>query len=111
MVYFAKTRDFGQSADLLNLNSVKGSSELLPYLQVFADPTVREQAADRVWEFLERARPLPNVGALARIRVRRDNRSVALLPLPRLKPNLSVRAPRDFQRAFLQWVAIYFAAF
>src|SRR5215472_8414962 len=59
MVYFAKTRDFAQSADLLNLNSVKGSSEVLPYLQVFADPTEREQVAARVWEFLERARPLP----------------------------------------------------
>jgi cell division protein FtsI/penicillin-binding protein 2/cell division protein FtsW (lipid II flippase) len=111
MVYFAKARDFAQSADLLNLNSVKDSSELLPYLQVFADTAEREQVASRVWEFLERARPLPNVGALARIRVRRDNRSVALLPLPKLKPILSVRTPRDFQKAFIQWIAIYFAAF
>src|SRR5437588_2389122 len=111
IAYVSKTRDFANSADLLNLNTVNDASHLLPYLQVYADPTERQEVATRVWEFLQHARPLPNVGALARLRVHRENRSIALLPLTKLKPILAVRSPRDFQKAFIQWIAIYFAAF
>jgi cell division protein FtsI/penicillin-binding protein 2/cell division protein FtsW (lipid II flippase) len=111
MVYFAKTREFAQSVTVLNLNTISDSSELLPYLQVFSDATERQQIADRVWNYLQHARPLPNVGALGRLRVRQDSHSVALLPLTRLKPILAVRTPRDFQKAFVEWAAIYFAAF
>src|SRR5262249_17358661 len=50
-------------------------------------------------------RPLRNVGALSPLR-RRDG-----LPLARLKPQMIVRTPRDFETEFVRWTAVYFAAF
>lgn len=110
LVYFAKTQDFPALEDrlrqggLLNLNTVAGPDQLLPYLLVFSDAAERQAVAERVWAYLEASRPLPNVGALSRIRPRS-------LPIARVKPLLVVREPRQFLRQFLLWTAIYFAAF
>jgi len=88
---------------LLNLNTVDDASQALPFLQVVADPLERGLTADRIASFAGRARPLPNVGALSRLRPR--------LPLARLKSLFVVRTPRQFARAFITWVALYFLAF
>jgi cell division protein FtsW (lipid II flippase)/cell division protein FtsI/penicillin-binding protein 2 len=109
LVYVAKTQDFPTLEDrlaqggLLNLNAAAKPEQLLPYLLVFSDRAERQAVAERVWTYLETWRPLPNVGALARIRPRP--------PLARLKPLLVVREPRQFLRQYLLWTTIYFAAF
>ena len=100
MVFGAKTQDFPAveqklaHGELVNLNAVQAPADLIPVLKS------REDLADRVFEFLQRARPLRNTGALAK-----------LLPLAKLKPLLVVRSPREFRRVFLLWVGLYFAAF
>ncbi len=88
---------------VLNLNSVTSAEQVIPFLQAVADPLERGLAADRIAEYAARARPLPNAGALARLRPR--------LPLARLKPLFIVRTPRQFVREFAAWIALYFAAF
>ncbi|HEY2014758.1 MAG TPA: FtsW/RodA/SpoVE family cell cycle protein, partial [Bryobacteraceae bacterium] len=84
--------------------------ELLPLLESFPDRTERVAVAQRTFEFLESARPLRNVGALAGLRRERPAKG-PLLPLGRLKPLMIVRTPRDFQLEFLLWTALYFAGF
>jgi cell division protein FtsW (lipid II flippase)/cell division protein FtsI/penicillin-binding protein 2 len=88
---------------LLNLNSVSDAVQVVPFLQVITDPLERGLAADRIESYVRRARPLPNVGALARLQPR--------LPLARLKPLFIVRTPRQFVREFVGWITLYFAAF
>jgi len=110
LVYFAKTQDFAESQDrlnhgaLLNLNAVSGPEQLLPYLLTFSDAGERETVVGRVWDYLQTSRPLPNVGALARLRI-------PSLRLAKIKPALVVREPGQFLRLYLLWTAIYFAAF
>jgi cell division protein FtsW (lipid II flippase)/cell division protein FtsI/penicillin-binding protein 2 len=65
---------------------------------------VDSAAATDMASYLARHRPLPNVGALARVR------SVRPL-MPKLKPFLSVRTPREYRRQFAVWIGIYFGAF
>ncbi len=73
VVYSAKTREFpGSSAalargELLDLNEVSKPEQLLPFLQVFPDDGERQIVAGKVFDYLEAHRPLPNVGALARL--------------------------------------------
>jgi len=133
-VYFAKTQDFAEqqrrlnSGELLNLNAVSSSPQLLPYLDAWRDPAQRELVAGRIAAFLEKSKPLANVGALARLRLTRadidaDSRwsgyraqlgthgAVRLIPLAKLKPSFVVRTPRDFLRAYVIWMAVYLAAF
>lgn len=88
---------------VLNLNALSSARQAAPFLEAIADPLERALAADRILDYVSRARPLPNVGALARVRPR--------LPLARLKPLFIVRTPRQFLRAFAASVALYFAAF
>jgi cell division protein FtsI/penicillin-binding protein 2/cell division protein FtsW (lipid II flippase) len=100
MVFAAKSQDFAAverklaHGELVNLNTVQGPEDLVPVLKSRAD------TAGRVFEVLQRARPLRNTGALARV-----------LPLSRFKPLLVVRPPREFQREFLFWAGLYFAGF
>ena len=90
-------------------------------------------SAQRIWTFVLKNRPLPNVGALSRIRlgqtdVLNDSRarsiwerytagqkplpaSVPLLPVSKVKPFLVVRTPKEFQREYLIWGLAYLAAF
>jgi cell division protein FtsI/penicillin-binding protein 2/cell division protein FtsW (lipid II flippase) len=103
IVFVAKTLDFaaveGKLArgELVNLNTVHGPEELAAVLQS------RQDAAGQLFEFLQRARPLRNAGALVPLR--------KVLPLARLKPQWVVRTPREFRSEFLRWAGLYFAGF
>lgn len=109
MVYSAKTQSFPELSaalahgDLLNLNQVTKPEQLLPFLQVFQDDAQREAVAKKMFDYLSTHRPIPNVGALARLHLG--------TPLARLKPALVVRTPAEFQTQLLIWIAIYLAAF
>jgi cell division protein FtsW (lipid II flippase)/cell division protein FtsI/penicillin-binding protein 2 len=114
LVYSAKTREFPALAgalargELLDMNQVSKPEQLLPFLQVFPDDGQRQMAAGKVFDYLETHRPLPNVGALARLR---SAPRVPLLPFAKLKPALVVRTPVEFQQQYLIWIALYLAAF
>ena len=114
LVYFAKTREFPAltaslaHGELLDLNQVSKPEQLLPFLQVFQDEAERETVANKVFDYLASHRPLPNVGALARLR---SAPRVPLLPFAKLKPAFAVRTPKKFQTQFLIWIAVYLAAF
>ncbi len=114
MVYSAKTQTFPDLSaalargDVLDLNRVTQPEQLLPFLQSFQDETEREQVANKMFDYLSAHRPLPNVGALARLR---SSPRVPLLPLAKLKPAFVVRTPGEFQTQFLIWIALYLAAF
>lgn len=119
LVFSAKTQNFpalsGSLAhgELLDLNRVNASQQLLPFLQLFEDPEQREQIAGKMFDYLSAHRPLPNVGALAHLRSAppRSAPKVPLLPLAKLKPEFIVRTPREFQTQFAIWSGLYFAAF
>ncbi len=135
LVLIAKTQDFAElerkldRSELVNLNRVSSAQDLLPVLQVFPDATERQNAADRLAAFLDSHRPLPNIGALSRLRISRTEldefpdlrvrdqsrggrtSSIALLPLSRLKPELVVRTPSEFLRIYALWASIYLGSF
>jgi cell division protein FtsI/penicillin-binding protein 2/cell division protein FtsW (lipid II flippase) len=108
IVYAAKTESFASVAaklnrgELVNLNTVLAPDDLLPLLESFPDRTERATVAGETFDFLQRTRPLRNVGALHRLK---------RLPLSKLKPLMVVRTPREFQREFLQSALLYFAGF
>jgi cell division protein FtsW (lipid II flippase)/cell division protein FtsI/penicillin-binding protein 2 len=93
-VLAAKIQAIQTAGPAINLNTVSSADELKPVL---------DTASERTFEFLERARPLRNVGALAAVRPR--------IPLAKVKPLLTVRAPDEFRREYLESVALYFAGF
>jgi cell division protein FtsI/penicillin-binding protein 2/cell division protein FtsW (lipid II flippase) len=96
MAYAGKSQSFAGAERLVNVNAVLSPEELAP----LAGP-----AAEGMFEFLERRRPLANIGALAPLR-----RSLHL-PLARLKPSMIVRTPAEFQIELLEAAALYFAGF
>ncbi|MEP6537290.1 MAG: FtsW/RodA/SpoVE family cell cycle protein [Bryobacteraceae bacterium] len=113
MVCLAKTQNFADlnarlgRGELLNLNAVSEADELTPFLQIYSSPEERRLIAERIRDYLQVHRPLPNVGALARIRTAGN----APLSVAKLKPLLVVRTPQDFYRKAALWIVIYFAAF
>ncbi len=109
MVYTAKVQRFAGATELVNLNTVQSPQELAPLFELFPDRTQREDLARQTFDFLERARPLRNVGALAALHAPGTKRP--LLPLAKLKPLMTVRTPREFQKMFLLWSGLYFAGF
>jgi len=114
LVFAAKTREFPALSaalargELLDLNRVNKPEQLLPFFEVFQDESERESVAGKVFDYLSSHRPLPNVGALARLR---SKPRVPLLPLAKLKPALVVRTPVEFQTQFAMWMALYLAGF
>jgi cell division protein FtsI/penicillin-binding protein 2/cell division protein FtsW (lipid II flippase) len=110
LVFQAKTENYADVEarlarnELLNLNAVTSSDQLLPFLRFQADDQQRRELADRMYQALSHAQPIRNVGALSRLR--RQG-----LPLAKLKPLFVVRTPREFRNEFLKWSAIYIAAF
>ena len=72
LVYQAKSRTFAQiesglaGKQLLNLNDLGAREELLPFLGIIAEPAQRQFVARRIYDA---SGGLPNVGALARLRV------------------------------------------
>lgn len=101
LAYAGKTQGLAAAAPV-NLNTVASAEDLLPVLESVPD---RQAVAEATYDFLQRRRPVANVGALAPLR-----KSVAL-PLPRLKPLLEVRTADEFRRDFLGSVGLYFASF
>jgi cell division protein FtsW (lipid II flippase)/cell division protein FtsI/penicillin-binding protein 2 len=108
MVYTAKMQRIGHG-ELVNLNTVGAPEELLPLLESFADRTERAQVAETTFDFLQRHRPLRNVGALARLRL--STARLNRFPAARLKPLMAVRTARQFQTQLLQSALLYFAGF
>jgi cell division protein FtsI/penicillin-binding protein 2/cell division protein FtsW (lipid II flippase) len=143
LVYSAKTYRVEAGAergDVLNLNQVHDIDQIAPFLQMFRNQDERQFVARSMLDFLIAHRPLPNVGALGRLRVgqkeieshpewsvlrgeiteriarqagkpQRGELRVPLLPLAKLKPDFVVRTTREFQMEFLMWTAAYFAGF
>ena len=139
LAFSAKTQDFPAlqqrlaAGELVDINSAKGPSEISSILLVFSDPAERAYAASRIWSFLELHRPLPNAGALSRVRLHKsdtlnDSRaraiwqretantktppaSVQLFSVAKVKPFLVVRTPTEFLRTYLIWSLAYIAAF
>src|SRR5579871_1263910 len=74
-VYSAKTQNLPEvnrqlaTGELLNLNAVKNTDQLLPFLIVFNEIAERQLVATKIIDYLHSHPPLPNVGALARLRV------------------------------------------
>jgi len=146
LVLVAKTSNFREMSErlergeLLNLNAVTTPEQVAPFLQVFADPVERQLVAEKIASYTRLHKPLPNVGALARLRISRQeieseprwrllrdqlrqqienqqpkprhgDRRVSLVPIARLKPALIVRAPREFLTQFAAWIALYLVSF
>ncbi len=114
---------------LLNLNGISAREDLLPALtQLFPQAAERDFVARKIYYIVG---GLPNVGAIARIRVTADEvaherglpsfrarmgsrQSIPLLTgdqLRMLKPLLVVRRPEAFRSAFYRWTLLFFAAF
>lgn len=74
----AKMQNFGEIEtaaernEVLNLNHVESADQLAPFLTAFPTSEEREAAAEKIFPRLDRAHPLPNVGALARVRVTQE---------------------------------------
>src|SRR5262249_53982058 len=68
VVYYAKVTRM-PAGPVLNLNAVTSSDELLPVLEFIPD---RADLAQRTFDYLERARPLRNTGALTSVIPRRQ---------------------------------------
>ena len=147
LTYWGKTQSFVvlkkklDHGELLNLNRVETPDQIAPFLQNSQDPVERGLAAGRVFEFLRSAGPIPNVGALARLRI--DTSEIAgdlrwtelgarlraraekqtavgvshgpirlpLIPVGKLKPLFIVRTPGEFNRELLLWCGVYVASF
>ena len=102
MAYAAKSQSFAATG-LLNLNTVASADDLLPLLESFPNRAERQSVADGTFEFLQRKRPLANIGALAPLR--RSQK----FPLARLKPLMIVRTPDEFRNELLTSAGIFFA--
>ncbi len=113
MVFVAKTQDFAQEqqqlhdGELLDLNQVTVPTQLSPVLQMVPDAGQRDAVAERISSFLNQRKPVPNVGALARLRAG----FAAFPPLSKLKPLLVVRTPHEFFQTYVLWACFYLAAF
>ncbi len=106
--YFAKTQDLDTQQDrlargeLVNVNTAHSAEDLTPALARISGDDTQRAIAGKLWTFIEKARPLPNDGALARAHA---------VPISIIKPFMIVRTPHDYTRLFLLWTGIYLAAF
>ena len=135
-MFLAKTQDFPEEqgridrGELVDLNSVKGPEQLVGVLSGAGFGGEGDRLAQRIWSYTERVRlsqresqqTLPNVGALARLRVTRaevmgdagwsearrkqfsaDEKaaSIPLVSLRKIKPLL---VDSRFVLAFLSWL-------
>ena len=141
LVFKAKTRAFGDieqglaTRQLLNLNDLSTREDLLPFLGIVSGPAERQFVARNIYNASGK---LPNVGALARIRVTESEirgargltsfkarldqlpetdggeRSLALVTSEQfrfLKPRFVVRRPAQFEREFFLWSALFVLAY
>jgi len=127
-VFQAKSQELVSAGQLVNLNGLSAREDLLPPLAIFPDPAEREFVAREIYYI---SGGLPNVGAIARIRVTGEDlrrgrnlrsfrdrlgthQSIALLTPEQfryLKPLFAVRRPAQFVRSFQIWVGVFFFAF
>ena len=98
-VYEAKVQRISGAA-VVNVNAVQSAEELLPVLEGF---TNRTELAERVYGYLERARPVGHAGALTAVIPRRQ--------LARIKPLIAVRSPEQFRKELLRSTLFYFGGF
>src|SRR5581483_2491792 len=118
-VLIAKTQDFAdiearrQRGELLNVNAVESADELLPALQSIGDANERKLVAEQIYDYSAQHRHLPNIGALAHIRMATPDAQGRRQPIPllKIKPLVIVRTPQEFTRTFVLWIAAYLAAF
>ena len=141
LVFKAKTRSLREieqglaTRQLLNLNDLSTREDLLPFLGIVSDSAERQFIARNIYNASGK---LPNVGALARIRVSESEirgargltsfftrldksresagreRSLALLTPEQfrlLKPHFVVRRPAQFEREFFIWSALFILAY
>ena len=129
------------AGQIVNLNDLRSSDQLLPVLDVFDSSAERAFAAEAIWKRAHEG-AFPNVGEIERIRVpsseisgdrrltslreRLEARrqagaqgaqgdiSLPLLSLQQLravKPRLVVRTPGQFRSSFWLWTAVFLLAF
>ena len=98
-VYQAKVQRIS-TAPVLDVNAVSSPGELLPVLELLPG---RAELAPRVYDYLERARPLRHAGALTAVIPRGD--------FARIKPLLSVRTLGEFRAQLIRSALLYFAGF
>ena len=145
-VFFAKTQDFEQEqgridrGELVDLNEVKSQKQLTSVLSGAGFGGEGDRLAERICGSIEQMRQsgkdgqgvVPNVGALARLRVtlaevegdsgwseaRRKQfstdgkiTSVPLLSLRKIKPLLVVRTPSEYRRQFAISCGVFLLAF
>jgi cell division protein FtsW (lipid II flippase) len=133
LVYQAKRGGFDEAAQAINLNAIHDSTQLLPLLSDISDSGERQYVAGRILEQLRHG-GLPNVGALGRLRVAREDlalkpgmarlkqrvaaagprNSASLLTgtqIRNLKPLLVVRTPAAWRNSVLLWCGMFFACF
>src|SRR5260370_41236524 len=111
LVCVAKTQRLADAGDqgLLNLNTVTSPEQIVPFLFAFPDSGERRSIAGKVMEYGESHHPLPNVGALGRVRIG-QNRTLRA-DLRKLKPLFVVRTQREFLRQYVLWCLLYLASF
>ena len=102
MVYAAKVQRGETASQAINVNTVTAPEQLLPLVESIPNRADREAASQTVFDFLQRAKPIRNAGALSRLRV---------LRLGKVKSLLIVRTPQEFRIELLKYCALYFAGF
>jgi cell division protein FtsW (lipid II flippase)/cell division protein FtsI/penicillin-binding protein 2 len=101
LVYSAKTQPFNDfqsrldKGELLNLNAPTTLDQVTRFFPNVSDP-------ERIEDYLNTARPLPNDGALAKLHK---------LQLAKVKPSLVVRTPSQFRMEYLKWCGLYMLSF
>lgn len=118
----------------LNLLTVEKREQLLPYLTAIESPAERQYVARKIFERIRDSAALPNVGALARIRVpiREVNSTRGLTELQsrvkqtgatdtvnllsgaqlsRIKPSFVVRDAGRYRSRLILWSVLFFLAF
>jgi cell division protein FtsW (lipid II flippase) len=126
LVFEAKSQMFGAvekalaAKQILDLNALSAREDLLPVLTMFPDPAERQFAARKIYYM---SGSLPNVGAIARIRVTPEELKRARVhgihgpwlltgeQFRTLKPRLVVRRPEQFTRDFLVWCGLALGSF
>ncbi len=129
------------SGEIVNLNDLKSSDQLLPVLDVLDSSAERSFVAREIWKRAHEGN-FPNVGELSRIRVsaseiegdrrleglrgrleaaqrraRPEDAASVTIPLLSLqqirevKPRLVVRTPGEFRSSFWLWSALFLLAF
>jgi cell division protein FtsW (lipid II flippase)/cell division protein FtsI/penicillin-binding protein 2 len=114
LVYLAKTQSFEgdegrlRRGEIVNINAAQSPSELFPALTNLAADR-QGAAAEQLFEFIQRRKPLPNIGSLSHLRA--ADTQHPLVPLARVKPLMVVRTPQEFRWQAIEWCGLYLFAF